>query len=897
MKQTHRTYYLVCAIWLLGILSVHAQTHKLTVQALGGMMAVPGKEQFNTLGQNERVFAGFKTGLLFEVGGYYHFRRHFLLGIAGGHWGTTKPNYSLSSTDYKIRFGYMFNPNPKFFYPYFFGGVGLAELKLARSHYTQVLFPNGQSTDGKDVAIHKITNTYSSLTLQVPVPVVELGLGFTLVLNRRWNLGVTANMGYYLAKGNSEIKNEYTQNKGALLSFSGSMGIGYTILYRDKPKDINNFYAKSRYNKGFKKRQKQGEIAAKHNAKLKELAHTHFPHTAPGASAKHKEVTLSEPRDVHTIDKATLNPNKNISVLGKVKGSGTEEVVVLSDTKSGQERKVNSKHGYFAYTNLKPDNYNLKVQNAGPHVKSEIKVAEEDASQKILVDDFKKYEYKKVAGDPFDHMVQGQVKDIQSGKVANKDVPVLLVNDKNEVVARTQANAKGNFAFQKMRPDNYTALVESPDNALRPEIKVGDDDPALNITAAQLKSYRFHALNQELVDGAIVVGNVKSTVSTLPIQDQTVFIVDGKGNVEQTKTNAKGQFAFKNLTVDNHQVYLENPDPNLKVTVHPVDESPEMMVGKERLLKYNFNKLKGDSIGNNVLLGSVNLKGLAKEAENVEILLLDDAGNVVNSTVVNKNGHFSFHHLNADNYKAVVNSKELRVQAQLHAPVNDPLLAIKGDDLASYNATTHRYERLGSDAALIAKGEIVERGSKLPVEDHSVFLVDEAGTIQEVVHTNKEGGFLFSEMKQGNYQVLYETKGEKEYQHTLQLYKGGRGTSNKGPSYMGTKKEHFSLHYANGTDHMEQADTSKFNRLIRQFKANPKAHLSLKAYASNNESDKTNLSQLNLKRMESIKKRLVSEGITPDRLEIQDMGLPLQKLNQPATNDEGMSKIEAEVME
>ena len=204
---------------------------------------------------------------------------------------------------------------------------------------------------------------------------------------------MSATMGYYMAKQGRDIQNEYAQNKGSLFIFSGTVGVGYTIMYRDSPKDINNFHAKNKYNKDYKKRKKQGTNAAKSGVKLKDLSHTHFPHTAPGGTpaVKPKEIVLSEAKATHTIDKNTLEPNKKITVLGKVKGStsGTE-VIILTDDKGKVVQKVNSTHGYFAYTNLKPDNYTLKFQNANPNLKSEIKVAAEDPSQKISIEDFKK---------------------------------------------------------------------------------------------------------------------------------------------------------------------------------------------------------------------------------------------------------------------------------------------------------------------------------------------------------------------------------------------------------------------------------------------------------------------------------------------------------------------------
>jgi outer membrane protein OmpA-like peptidoglycan-associated protein len=558
-------------------------------------------------------------------------------------------------------------------------------------------------------------------------------------------------------------------------------------------------------------------------------------------------------------------------VLGKIQGSKKGSENILLTNKDGKTvQKVQSKNGYFAYTNLKPDDYQIKFENKDPNLRMEIKTVEDDSQMKVEAEDFSKYPYKKIEKDPFNNLVQGRIKDVNANQYSNTDHTVLLVNDQNEVVAKTMANKKGYFAFTRTKQDNYTAVVESPDNTLKAELKVADNDPTLRLTAQQLKAYHYIALNQNLVDGTIVTGKGTIQSEKKPLQDESILLVDSKGEIKQTQTNQQGYFAFKNLRNDDYQVLLENPNASAKIEVQPVADMSQLIVSKDDLLKYNYNKLKGEEISNNIVAGNLQLTDHLKPSETLEILLLNEEGRVMGATKTDTKGRFAFTKLKPDNYKAVVNNPEARLHAHIHAPVNDPALVLDAKELLHYNPSSDKYETLKSSDKLYLNGQIGEVNSSKPFGDQSVFLIDSAGKVSEVSQTDKNGNFEFKDKEVANYQVLFEGKEDQSYQSHLQVFK-----SPSEPIGKGKKLE--TVYFKPGSAEIIHKDSNLVTQLAQHLHATTlQGEVRLRVFASNSDKNK-DIPALNKKRAEEIKAALVAQGVPAERIKIEDMGVPLMQ--------------------
>jgi hypothetical protein len=886
-------HWVLCRFFLCLFVSLFAlegicQTRQLTANVIGGLATVPTKEKYDEAGVPQKMFGGFKPGLFLEAGVYYHFKNQFFVGLAGQHFGTTKSNYSLGSTGVMGRFGYVFVVNPRHLWPYIFVGAGGGQVKMHRSNYKQYYKKENPSYDENSVAVNTITYSYGEANFSETTLGLEAGLGLDLVVYRRWAVNIQAAYAHYFLSKKKFLDENFVQKPADLNFITTTLGVSYTLKYRDKKKDINNLSATYLHNKSFRDHQKQGKLAASKNAKLKELAKTHIPHvdnTSANKQAASKPGYLSELKNSHSIEKKNLKEGAKYSVIGKVTGSNSlTEAVVITDKKGNVVKRSYTKNGYFAYTNLNPDDYDIKFESKNPNLKMELKTQEDNGLMKVGTDEFQKYDYKKINKGPLDNMVQGRVKTPVADQTGAADFAVLLVNDKNEIVGKTTANKNGYFAFNKIKADNYTALVESNNSEVKPEIKVADDDPALRLSSSQIKDYHYVALNQNQIDGAIVVGKGTVKPDMKPLADQTILLVDSKGNVRETQTSKLGHFAFKNLKNEDYQIVVENPDPAIQVTAYPVADMSQLIVPSGALLSNNYHKLKGDNVANNVLLGNLNIKDRLKPVEDLEILLLNDSGTVVSTTKPNVKGQFAFKGLLPDNYKVVVNHPEERLHAHLQAPVNDPALMFSPDELKSYNPTTKKYEKLSPDDKLHLSGNIQESATAKPLEDQTVFLIDGTGKVADVSQTGKDGSFTFDNKSQAAYQVVFEGKENKQYTSQLDVYKQGKdNASSKSP----TGKNPVTLHYKSGATTVDGSDTSKVTHFVKHILGQHTGRvIKLRVYASGNERDAATKA-LNKKRAEEVKAKLLASGVPAANIKIEDMGVPLQKGTNTSDENQG----------
>ena len=890
-KILYRSLFFSLLIWV-GI-STQAQTRKLTANLIGGAGFIPGNESFNDYGQAQKLFPGNKPGLYAELGVYYHFKKQLFLGLAGNYFGTTKPNYTLGANGLHVRGGFVFVHNPKHVWPYAYVGAGVSNVKIVRSFYHQQYTATTQDFESTDLVVNDLTSTYGSAQFNENAFNVEGGVGLDIIVYRRWSLNLQLGLNYYFLSQKQFLKDNFFQGSENLPLFTGTGGVSYTIAYRNKKQNINSVIVKNdhkgshvAYHKKNKKSasNKKAIAAAPEKAENSTLAK---PATGEAQKASSKPGYLSEIKNSHTIEKEKLAPGKKISVLGKVHGPNSSTAnIIVTDKKGNVVKKTNAKNGHFAYTNLNPDDYEVKFEKPDPKLTMEVKTVEDEGMMKVSAEDFKKHNFKKLANDPAGNMVQGRLKNVSANQYENSDLNILLVNDKDEVVSKTTANKEGYFAFGKLNQDNYTAIVESPDKNIKAEIKVAENDPAMRLSGQELKGYHYVALNQNLDDGTIVTGRVTINAGTKAAADESILIVDSKGNVRQTTTNAQGYFAFKNLENEDHQILLEKPDPGITVVAHPVADVSNLIVPSDNLLKHNYNTLKGDNVANNVLTGSLNITDHLKPVDQLDILLLNDEGKVIQSTKPNAKGQFAFKDLAADNYKAVVSSPEVRLMANLHAPVNDPGLIVDNNGLTKFNTATNKYDKLKPDEQLSFSGKITEHATSKPLEDHTVFLLDEKGSVADVAQTDKEGAFFFGAKAQQNYQVVFEGKEDKMYASELDVY----ANKNKSVS-TGAGKNGVTIHYKKGNMAADDGDTSKINRFIRHYRNNTaQPKVKLRVFTGSMDDNKK-LHELDIKRATEIRKKLIGQGVPPESIVIEDIGIPVKSQNKAGKEKESRVEI------
>ena len=260
------------------------------------------------------------------------------------------------------------------------------------------------------------------------------------------------------------------------------------------------------------------------------------------------------------------------------------------------------------------------------------------------------------------------------------EMNVLLLTDKGETLEHTTTDKTGFFRFENLNADQkYQVQLDPLDNSqlkgkyylsdnqnriVRVTVKTTSGLVVFNSLPSDLKT--LGKLNEEDVDantklfniaGSLLVGDEKT-----PLSDTKVKLVDDNGKVVQTTTtNSFGSFVFTNLPSDqNYLVMLDNTDANaMNKKIFLVNKSGKEISSSENG-QFKFKMLSSDQmtfkqleVKEDDLLAD--MKGRIftddeskKPLTNSKVKLVDDKGNVVQTTTTDANGMFNFSNLPAD---------------------------------------------------------------------------------------------------------------------------------------------------------------------------------------------------------------------------------------------------------
>lgn len=260
-----------------------------------------------------------------------------------------------------------------------------------------------------------------------------------------------------------------------------------------------------------------------------------------------------------------------------------------------------------------------------------------------------------------------------------KDAKVMLLSEDGKVLNIATTDNTGFFKFDKLDPDKrYMVKLDETDPRFKDKSKyylTDEKDKIIRVTVINDKGDKFifqnlpadpnSLLEIGLADDVSIAGNLLFGENpSKPLANTKVNLLNDKGEIVQTATtNAFGAFVFTNLPADqNFLVKVDESDtqlaPNTKIIITNKSgkEMQTTTSGKAGDFKFSFlsadkaslklmtvedSELRFDLKGN---LVSENKKPLANSTVN----LVNEKGEVVQTTKTDANGTFQFTNLPAD---------------------------------------------------------------------------------------------------------------------------------------------------------------------------------------------------------------------------------------------------------
>ena len=346
------------------------------------------------------------------------------------------------------------------------------------------------------------------------------------------------------------------------------------------------------------------------------------------------------------------------------------------------------------------------------------------------------------------YSVNGQV---QGNGRKLDDVSVLMLDENDKVVATTKPDKNGRFAYNGLKPDNYSLELSKNDSRLKADAHVSEEDPGMRVSAAELNKFPYNRLSNSGKPAGIIVGDAKVGAQGVPASDQTMLLLDEKGNVvSTTKTNQDGKYAFKSLKSDNYQI-ISADDPIIKANAIAASGDPSLQIDENDFKQFGFKKLANGQPLEPVLTGKISNAAGIKNPSDQSVLLLDENGSVVGKTVANKDGRFAFKGLSPDNYQAVVEGGSPGITAKVNLSATDPSLKMP-------ESTFFKFGKLGVEgtAEKLVTGKVDLVAGSHPAADASVLLLDDDGKVVETTKLGKDGNFVFKNVRASSYQVVVE---------------------------------------------------------------------------------------------------------------------------------------------
>jgi serine-aspartate repeat-containing protein C/D/E len=372
--------------------------------------------------------------------------------------------------------------------------------------------------------------------------------------------------------------------------------------------------------------------------------------------------------------------------------------------------------------------------------------------------------------------------------IALGGVTIELLNSTGTVVATTQTDSQGKYAFTNLAPGVYGVREIQPAGYFQGDVMVGSvggtkgNDAVTQITLgsnAKGVNYDFCEIIPAKLSGRVWAdpeGDCILGTSDTRLSNVTIELRDSNGNlVATTKTNSQGEYEFTGLQPGTYSVREIQPAGYFHGG-EMVGSAGGIIVGADNIgqinltsgqngIHYDFcellpteirGKVWADPEGDCVLgLSDVRLSG-------VTIELLNSNGQVIATTKTNDLGEYSFTNLAPGTYGVrevqpagyyqggtMAGSKGGTVSGD---SITNIVLA-SGTQAVNYDFCEELPARLAGKVWADRNGDCVFQVGDIPLSGVKIELLNGTGSVVATTFTDNNGNYSFENLRSGSYSV------------------------------------------------------------------------------------------------------------------------------------------------
>ena len=386
-----------------------------------------------------------------------------------------------------------------------------------------------------------------------------------------------------------------------------------------------------------------------------------------------------------------------------------------------------------------------------------------------------------------------------AGEAGIANTTVNLLDTAGNVITTTTTDGNGLYSFSNLQPGDYKVQFIQPNgfNGVSP-VNAGSNDAVdsdglitdvVNLSAgendttvdagfyktASLGDFVFNDVNNNGIQDVAEAG-------VAGVKVELISPIDGSV-IATTTTDANGVYSFSGLTPGNYQVKFTSPTGYIFSTANVGDDSKDSDANSTTGLTQTVTLTSGEFNGTldaglvqvaslgNFVFEDKNANGIQEAGEagiaNATVKLLGTTGNVIATTTTDSNGLYSFSNLQPGDYKVqFIQPNGFNGVSPVNAGSND---AVDSDGLitdvvnlsAGENDTTvdagfYKTASLGDFVFNDANNNGIQDAGEAGVAGVTVQLLNPVdGSVIGTTTTNANGGYNFSGLTPGDYQVKF----------------------------------------------------------------------------------------------------------------------------------------------
>lgn len=376
-------------------------------------------------------------------------------------------------------------------------------------------------------------------------------------------------------------------------------------------------------------------------------------------------------------------------------------------------------------------------------------------------------------------------------------IEISLLNKDNQIISTTASNSSGSYAFVDIQNGEYYIKVDLPNQYSYTTPKVGNIDIDSDITGSRgigtsnLFTVDF-AENVTNIDVGLVEsseitgvawldfnGDGNRTLDESFIPNIQVFALSPTGDtISQTTTNDDGVYSLSDISVGSYILLFKTPD-YIPTRQDQGSDSTDSDINQNfstglifaptgGIQNIDAGLFESTSVGDQIWL-DIDCNGVFDNVDSIindlEILLLDNLGAIVDSVVSDNQGRYSFNDFYPGEYTLVIKDSDKyapTANGQSVTILNSGILTTNPFTINSGLQLDDRdlgLVNLRSNICGIAWFDSQYDGIRAPdeflLEGVTVNLLDESGVIVSVLVTDQDGSYCFTGLIPGIYQVQF----------------------------------------------------------------------------------------------------------------------------------------------